>query len=107
MQMLTGLWEDFTITSLKSSPRTAQTPPLARAKVSSVADCSVDVENEVGEIKVQLRKSESDCRICHLSLESTGPESEIAIELCCSCKDDLSATHTHYADTWFKIKGNK
>ena len=55
-------------------------------KVSSVAesDCSVDVENEVGEIKVHLGKSERDCQICYLSLESTGPESGIAIELGCS-----------------------
>ncbi|CAK9165743.1 unnamed protein product, partial [Ilex paraguariensis] len=77
-------------------------------KVSLVAesDCSMDVENEVGEIKVHLGKSERDCQICHLSLESTGPESGIAIELGCSYKDDLAAAHKHCADTWFKIKGN-
>ncbi|KAM7464006.1 hypothetical protein LguiA_032127 [Lonicera macranthoides] len=69
-------------------------------RVSSAAesDCSV----EVGEIKVYMGKVDRDCRICQLSLESG-----IAIELGCSCKDDLAAAHSHCAETWFKIKGNK
>lgn len=31
----------------------------------------------------------------------------VAIELGCSCKDDLGAAHRSCAETWFKIKGNK
>ncbi|XP_016475439.1 uncharacterized protein LOC107797090 [Nicotiana tabacum] len=62
---------------------------------------SVDIENGDGESKVKI---ERDCRICHLSLVS---ECEVAIELGCSCKDDLAAAHKHCAETWFKIKGNK
>lgn len=69
--------------------------------------CSVDVENGFGQNKVHLGKQEKDCRICHLSLVSSGPEYGIAIELGCSCKDDLAAAHRHCAETWFKIKGNK
>ncbi|XP_009783753.1 uncharacterized protein LOC107803800 [Nicotiana tabacum] len=79
-------------------------------RVSSVAesdDCSVDLENGVGETKLHVGKIERDCRICHLSLLSSGPESGVAIELGCSCKDDLAAAHKHCAEAWFKIKGNK
>ncbi|KAF8397365.1 hypothetical protein HHK36_016278 [Tetracentron sinense] len=76
---------------------------------SSVSDCSVvvELENGVPEIKVHLNKVEKDCRICHLSLESTNHESGIPIELGCSCKDDLAAAHKQCAEAWFKIRGNK
>ncbi|CAL5335029.1 unnamed protein product [Camellia sinensis] len=71
------------------------------------SDYSADIENGVREIKVHLGRVERDCRICQLSLESTNPESGIAIELGCSCKDDLAAAHKSCAEAWFKIKGNK
>lgn len=76
---------------------------------SSSSDCSVEVVIESGapEIKVHLAKVERDCRICHLGLESNSHESGVAIELGCSCKDDLGAAHKHCAEAWFKIKGNK
>ncbi|XP_004246369.1 uncharacterized protein [Solanum lycopersicum] len=78
-------------------------------RVSSVAesDRSVDLENGIGETKLHVGKIERDCRICHLSLVSSGPESSFAIELGCSCKDDLAVAHRHCAEAWFKIKGNK
>ncbi|CAA7052205.1 unnamed protein product [Microthlaspi erraticum] len=47
---------------------------------------------------------EKDCRICHLGVETSGGG---AIELGCSCKDDLAVAHRHCAETWFKIKGDK
>ncbi|XP_059647129.1 uncharacterized protein LOC132293607 [Cornus florida] len=78
-----------------------------RASSAAESDCSVDVENGVREVKVHLEKVERDCRICHLTLESTNSESGIAIELGCSCKDDLAAAHKHCAEAWFKIRGNK
>ncbi|KAL5550173.1 hypothetical protein UlMin_000349 [Ulmus minor] len=76
---------------------------------SSASDCSVGIEIESGvpEIKVHLAKVERDCRICHLGLESNSHESGVAIELGCSCKDDLAAAHKNCAEAWFKIKGNK
>ncbi|PIM97727.1 hypothetical protein CDL12_29801 [Handroanthus impetiginosus] len=79
------------------------------SSVSVASDCSVDIEKGgIVENKVCLRKVlEGDCRICHLSLVSNSPGSGIAIELGCSCKDDLAAAHKHCAETWFKIKGNK
>ncbi|KAL6987699.1 hypothetical protein U1Q18_013448 [Sarracenia purpurea var. burkii] len=79
-------------------------------KVSSAAesDCSIEIENVGREIKLHLdEKVERDCRICHLSLESTNPDSGIAIELGCSCKEDLAAAHRSCAEAWFKIKGNR
>ncbi|CAI9273655.1 unnamed protein product [Lactuca saligna] len=88
-----------------------------KGRQSSVSDFSVvDLENGGGGgvhgdggSKVHLSKIERDCRICHLSLDLTNPESEngIPIELGCSCKDDLAAAHKHCAEAWFKIKGNK
>uniref|UniRef100_A0A1J3FSX8 RING-CH-type domain-containing protein n=1 Tax=Noccaea caerulescens TaxID=107243 RepID=A0A1J3FSX8_NOCCA len=47
---------------------------------------------------------EKDCRICHLGVETSGGG---AIELGCSCKDDLAVAHRQCAETWFKIKGDK
>ncbi|XP_039016336.1 uncharacterized protein LOC120146923 [Hibiscus syriacus] len=78
-------------------------------RVSSVSDCSVEVQIQSGanEIKLHLAKAEKDCRICHLGLESNSHESGVAIELGCSCKDDLAAAHKHCAEAWFKIRGNK
>ncbi|XVE96990.1 hypothetical protein REPUB_Repub02eG0271800 [Reevesia pubescens] len=78
-------------------------------RVSSVSDCSVEVEIQSGvpEIKVHLAKVEKDCRICHLGLESNSHESGVPIELGCSCKDDLAAAHKQCAEAWFKIRGNK
>lgn len=71
------------------------------------SDCSFEVDLETGDVKVNLEKLEQDCRICHLGLVSSAPESGIAIVLGCSCKEDLAAAHKQCAETWFKIKGNK
>ncbi|KAE8654279.1 laccase-8-like [Hibiscus syriacus] len=78
-------------------------------RVSSASDCSlvVQIQSGANEIKVHLSKVEKDCRICHLGLESNSHESGVAIELGCSCKDDLAAAHKHSAEAWFKIRGNK
>ncbi|WOL08394.1 hypothetical protein Cni_G17147 [Canna indica] len=66
-----------------------------------------DPETGAAEVKINVDKAERDCRICHLSLERTAPESGVPIVLGCSCKDDLAAAHKQCAETWFKIKGNK
>ncbi|KAL3639458.1 hypothetical protein CASFOL_017365 [Castilleja foliolosa] len=73
---------------------------------------SVDLEIGIEKIENNnLINLERDCRICHLSLISNshgpGPDSGFAIELGCSCKDDLAAAHKNCAESWFKIKGNK
>ncbi|KAG9157880.1 hypothetical protein Leryth_000058 [Lithospermum erythrorhizon] len=71
------------------------------------SDLSVEIDNGGCEIKVVLEGVERDCRICHMGLESTSGENGVAIQLGCSCKDDLAAAHKNCAETWFKIKGNK
>ncbi|KAL9226673.1 hypothetical protein vseg_002459 [Gypsophila vaccaria] len=71
----------------------------------------VDLENGDGDRKliVELVKMESDCRICHLSLDGSDDpeESGSGMELGCSCKGDLAVAHKLCADTWFKIRGNR
>lgn len=74
---------------------------------SSDSSSVSEVDLECGESELHLAKVERDCRICHLSLDATNPESGVPIELGCSCKDDLAAAHKHCAEAWFKIKGNK
>jgi hypothetical protein len=71
-----------------------------------VSECSLDdVDLEAG--LADITKAESNCRICHLGLESAAAESGNGIVLGCSCKDDLSRAHKRCAETWFKIRGNK
>lgn len=83
------------------------------SSVSSSSDCSVEIESEVGEVEIKVHmdssklEGEKDCRICHLGLESNSHESGIAIQLGCSCKDDLAVAHKQCAEAWFKIRGNK
>ncbi|RWR92088.1 zinc finger protein [Cinnamomum micranthum f. kanehirae] len=80
-----------------------------QASTVSESDCCSGVDLESGDLKSKVHsgKAEKDCRICHLSLESTNQESGIPIELGCSCKDDLAAAHKQCAEAWFKIRGNK
>lgn len=77
---------------------------------SNVSECSVeivDLESGVDESKLHLARIVKDCRICHLSMDATNQDSGIPIELGCSCKDDLAASHKQCAEAWFKIKGNR
>ncbi|XP_021769106.1 uncharacterized protein LOC110733375 [Chenopodium quinoa] len=88
---------------------------------SCLSECSVvDLEKDGGaatatatetavetKVAVHLSKVERDCRICHMSLDVSKPESGFPIELGCSCKEDLAAAHKHCAEAWFKIRGNK
>ncbi|KAJ0027175.1 hypothetical protein Pint_35275 [Pistacia integerrima] len=83
------------------------------SSVSSSSDCSVEIESQGGEVEIKVHmdsskvEGEKDCRICHLGLESSSHESGIAIQLGCSCKDDLAVAHKQCAEAWFKIRGNK
>ncbi|KAF2306233.1 hypothetical protein GH714_015909 [Hevea brasiliensis] len=103
-----GSYDDYAFACVSDPEIIDGVVPDSR-RVSSVSDCSVEVEIEgrVTEIKVHLDKVERDCRICHLGLESNSHESGVPIELGCSCKDDLAAAHKQCAEAWFQIKGNK
>ncbi|KAI5584462.1 hypothetical protein POPTR_006G094000v4 [Populus trichocarpa] len=103
-----GSYDDYSFACV-SEPEGIDGVVLDSRRVSSVSDCSVEVEieNRVPEIKVHLSKVERDCRICHLGLESNSHESGVPIELGCSCKNDLAAAHKQCAEAWFRIRGNK
>nr|GLL40303.1 uncharacterized protein LOC109153434 [Ipomoea trifida] len=96
-----------------SNPEVSGAPPEKR--ISSVSECSVEVDLEGAyakeETKLHFLRTDRDCRICHLSMDSENQEPSgtggVFIELGCSCKDDLAAAHKHCAEAWFKIKGNR
>ncbi|XP_010517076.1 PREDICTED: E3 ubiquitin-protein ligase MARCH8 [Camelina sativa] len=71
-------------------------------KVSSVMSSSSEIDD--GDDNDATAPPEKDCRICHLGVETSGGG---AIELGCSCKEDLAVAHRQCAETWFKIKGDK
>eukprot|EP01018_Ginkgo_biloba_P033350 Gb_20192 [translate_table: standard] len=102
-----------------SDPEIAGVSDLARHSVSDSSE--VDLEkgpDELNAVGANARpdlgahldrtgsRSEKECRICHLALETT-PEAGNSIVLGCACKDDLAAAHKQCAEAWFKIKGNK
>ncbi|XP_020590210.1 uncharacterized protein LOC110031381 [Phalaenopsis equestris] len=76
---------------------------------SSISDSSmeVDLESLISEVEENVQKSETDCRICHLSLEIYSQDSGGPMVLGCSCKHDLASAHKQCAETWFKLKGNR
>ncbi|KAJ8531529.1 hypothetical protein K7X08_026963 [Anisodus acutangulus] len=48
------------------------------------------------------------CRICHLSTYEADEKNLVdLIELDCGCKGELGFVHSHCAETWFKLKGNR
>ncbi|CAN0909620.1 hypothetical protein LINGRAHAP2_LOCUS25874 [Linum grandiflorum] len=66
-----------------------------------------EISDEDDDKEVHLSNAEiRDCRICHMSLDEESGGG-LPIDLGCSCKDDLAASHRHCAEAWFKIKGNK
>ena len=71
-------------------------------KVSSVMSSS-EMDDDGGDDATAL--PEKDCRICHLGVAETSGGG--AMELGCSCKEDLAIAHRQCAETWFKIKGDK
>ena len=101
---------------LGSSKVLAERP---KTKVAEAEDsCVIDIKGSGGGRR-QFKESwdeERVCRICHLnseqSLESTDSMSTTAadmglIQLGCGCKDELGIAHSHCAEAWFKLKGNR
>lgn len=115
-----GTYDDEYDYSNASDPDIAGMSDLARRSLSDSSD--VDLEKGPDpEVKApegnapsdqgrQLdrieSRSEKECRICHLTLE-TNQEAGASIVLGCSCKDDLAAAHKQCAEAWFKIRGNR
>ncbi|KAI3466755.1 hypothetical protein Pfo_023418 [Paulownia fortunei] len=47
------------------------------------------------------------CRICHLSAKESGKNSVELMELGCGCKGELGVAHSHCAEAWFRLRGNR
>ncbi|KAG7026517.1 hypothetical protein SDJN02_10519, partial [Cucurbita argyrosperma subsp. argyrosperma] len=72
----------------------------------------VNVKPIEGRGFVEDWNGERVCRICHLasnqaSEPKTGTSTSELIQLGCGCKDELGISHTHCAEAWFKLKGNR
>ncbi|CAN4105632.1 unnamed protein product [Withania somnifera] len=50
---------------------------------------------------------EKVCRICHLDTFEGEKRLVDLIEIGCECKGELGFVHSHCAETWFKLKGNR
>ncbi|XP_052476436.1 uncharacterized protein LOC105797633 [Gossypium raimondii] len=75
----------------------------------------IDIK-ETGGVNSQFKEcydGESLCRICHLNSEqslhitSTTAVAMELIQIGCGCKDELGIAHSHCAEAWFKLKGNR
>lgn len=80
--------------------------------------CVIDMNCGTCEGFGENSDDEMICRICHLAsgqpLEATAvgtpniaDKSTGLIMLGCACKDELGIAHSHCAEAWFKIKGNR
>ncbi|KAK1354631.1 RING-CH-type domain-containing protein [Heracleum sosnowskyi] len=102
-----GKDENLCFSKTEEGPCSSQSYLAADRRVSSVVatDCVVDIDQSgVDEVRISVETMERECRICMLSLDS---ESGIAIELGCSCKNEMAAVHQQCAETWFTSKGNR
>ncbi|KAK6133541.1 hypothetical protein DH2020_032670 [Rehmannia glutinosa] len=66
------------------------------------SSCVIDINSNgfVGE-------NQRVCRICHLNAKESGKTSIELIELGCGCKGELGVAHSHCAEAWFRVRGNR
>lgn len=81
--------------------------------------CVIDIKCGGGDEKgtKESGNEEKVCRICHLDseqlLETTDATATVdsstmeLIHLGCGCKDELGIAHSHCAEAWFKLRGNR
>ncbi|CAL5214174.1 unnamed protein product [Lathyrus oleraceus] len=80
--------------------------------------CVIDVNCGNGKDFTENLDGETICRICHLASGQPLEETAVGtpnsaddktglIMLGCACKDELGIAHSHCAEAWFKIKGNR
>lgn len=95
--------------------------PLVENKKASKAEkeyCVIDISHGAGDGKgcKESWDGEKVCRICHLNsdqLSESALDTSVQtttvelIDLGCGCKDDLGIAHSHCAEAWFKLKGNR
>ncbi|KAF7803291.1 uncharacterized protein G2W53_042402 [Senna tora] len=89
-------------------------------KGASEADknsCVIDIKCSSRQEYSENLEGERICRICHLaagqpsdataaSTNSSATTGDL-IQLGCACKDELGIAHSHCAEAWFKLKGNR
>ncbi|OIW17959.1 hypothetical protein TanjilG_17795 [Lupinus angustifolius] len=87
--------------------------------VSETDKSSSVIDVRCGGYKAFSETSEGEmiCRICHLASEQlleatdTGTTNSATstdlIQLGCACKDELGIAHSHCAEAWFKLRGNR
>lgn len=85
-------------------------------KGASEADnksCVIDIKGGSCKDFSENLEGERICRICHLASGQTSdatPASTTSgdlVQLGCACKDELGIAHSHCAEAWFKLKGNR
>ncbi|KAG5029511.1 hypothetical protein AAZX31_05G148500 [Glycine max] len=80
--------------------------------------CVIDINCHSCDGFSENLEGEMICRICHLAsgqpLEaadvgtaSSATTNTDLIQLGCACKDELGIVHSHCAEAWFKLKGNR
>ncbi|RDX99762.1 hypothetical protein CR513_17141, partial [Mucuna pruriens] len=78
--------------------------------------CVIDINRGSCDGFSENMEGEMICRICHLAsgqpLEAIDTANSATsntdlIHLGCSCKDELGIAHSHCAEAWFKLKGNR
>nr|ACU20003.1 unknown [Glycine max] len=80
--------------------------------------CVIDINCHSCDGFSENLEGEMICRVCHLAsgqpLEaadvgtaSSATTNTDLIQLGCACKDELGIVHSHCAEAWFKLKGNR
>ncbi|XP_055806221.1 uncharacterized protein LOC129874866 [Solanum dulcamara] len=85
----------------------AKVKDLKQESFSSVIDVKYDIGDEKLEENLIVEDFEKMCRICHLDTFESGKKIVDLIEIGCGCKGELGFVHSHCAETWFKVKGNR
>lgn len=96
-----GLSKDLEKMNVKSKMSEAKDNPML-----------INVKPKGGKGFLDDWNGERVCRICHLasnqaSEAKTGTSTSELIQLGCDCKDELGIAHSHCAEAWFKLKGNR
>ncbi|XP_027921173.1 uncharacterized protein LOC114179141 [Vigna unguiculata] len=110
--------------TLEAKPNDSGLSKVSKKVTKGVSDidknsCVIDINRGSCDGFSENLEGELICRICHLAsgqpleAEAVGTVSSATttntdlIQLGCACKDELGIAHSHCAEAWFKIKGNR
>ncbi|KAJ7947140.1 putative RING/FYVE/PHD zinc finger superfamily protein [Quillaja saponaria] len=91
--------------------------PKKRVSETEKSSSVIDIKSGSGKRFSESLDGEVICRICHLNsgqlsdtitvnATNTATSTDL-IQLGCGCKDELGISHSHCAEVWFKLKGNR